>query len=35
MPLDLFASGESRWLGVQFNRPGEAEQPRVLLVGVP
>ena len=35
MPLDLFASGEPRWLGAQFNRPGEAEQPRVLLVSVP
>ena len=35
MPLDLFASGEPRWLGVQFNRPGEAEQPRVLMVSVP
>ena len=35
MPIDLFASGERRWLGVQFNRPGESEQPRVLLVSVP
>ena len=35
MPLDLFTSGEPRWLGVQFNRPGEAEQTRVLLVSVP
>ena len=35
MPLDLFTSGEPRWLGVQFNRPGEGEQPRVLLVSVP
>lgn len=35
MPLDLFTSGEPRWLGAQFNRPGEAEQPRVLLVSVP
>ena len=35
MPLDLFTSGEQRWMGVQFNRPGEAEQPRVLLVSVP
>jgi hypothetical protein len=23
MPLDLFSSGEPRWLGAQFNRPGE------------
>jgi hypothetical protein len=35
MPLDLFASGEPRWLGAQFNRPGEVEEPRVLLVSVP
>ena len=35
MPVELFASGELRWLGVQFNRLGEAEQPRVLLVSVP
>ena len=35
MPLDLFTSGEPRWLGVQFNRSGEAEQSRVLLVSVP
>ena len=35
MPLDLFTSGEPRWLSVRFNRAGEAEQPRVLLVSVP
>jgi hypothetical protein len=35
MPLALFSSGEPRWLGAQFNRPGEVEQPRVLLVSVP
>jgi hypothetical protein len=35
LPLDLFSSGEPRWLGAQFNRPGEVEQPRVLLVSVP
>ena len=35
MPLDLFTSGEPLWLGTQFNRPGEAEQLRVLLVSVP
>lgn len=33
--MDLFASGESRWLGVQANLPGEVEQPRALLVSVP
>jgi hypothetical protein len=35
MPLELFTSGEPRWLGVQFNRAGESEQPRALLVSVP
>jgi trimeric autotransporter adhesin len=33
MPLDLFTSGEARWLGVRVNS-GE-EQPRVLLLSVP
>jgi hypothetical protein len=35
VPLDLFSSGEPWWLGIRFNRPGEAEQPRILLVSVP
>jgi len=35
MPLELFAAGEPRWLGVQFQRTGEVEQPRVLLTSVP
>ncbi len=35
MPVELFASGESRWLGVQPQLPGEEELPRVLLVSVP
>jgi hypothetical protein len=35
LPADLFRSGEPRWLGVQFNRPGESEQPRAQLVSVP
>ena len=35
LPIDLFSSSEPRWLGIQFNRPGEPEQPRVLLVSVP
>ena len=35
VPLDLFSSTEPRWLGVQFNRSGEVEQPRVQLVSVP
>ena len=33
VPLELFVSGEARWLGVQVQ--GEEEQPRVLLVSVP
>jgi len=35
VPADLFATGEPRWLGVRFNRPGEDEQRRVMLVSVP
>lgn len=35
VPLELFVSGESRWLGVQAQVQGEVEQPRVLLVSVP
>src|SRR5712692_11928742 len=35
LPLELFSSGEPRWLGVQVNLPRELEQPRVLLVSVP
>ncbi|MBI3404292.1 MAG: hypothetical protein HY046_02420, partial [Acidobacteria bacterium] len=35
VPLDLFASGEPRWLGVQVQLPDEVEQQRVLLVSVP
>ncbi len=35
LPLELFAAGEPRWLGVQVNLPKEGEQPRVLLVSVP
>ncbi len=35
LPLELFSSGEPRWLGVQVNLPKEVEQPRVLLVSVP
>ena len=35
LPLELFASGEPRWLGIQFSRAGEVEQPRVRLASVP
>ena len=33
LPVELFASGEARWLGTRVN--GGEEQPRVLLVSVP
>jgi hypothetical protein len=33
LPVDLFVSGEARWLGVQPQ--GQSEQPRVLLLSVP
>jgi hypothetical protein len=33
LPVELFASGEARWLGVQPE--GQGEQPRVLLFSVP
>jgi len=35
LPLDLFATGEPRWLGAKLELPGEVEQARVLLVSVP
>jgi len=35
VPMDLLSAGEPRWLGVQVNRPGEIEQPRVLMASVP
>jgi trimeric autotransporter adhesin len=33
LPLDLFSSGEARWVGVRIS--GGEEQPRVLLLSVP
>jgi hypothetical protein len=33
LPVELFTSGEARWLGVQPE--GQSEQPRVLLLSVP
>jgi hypothetical protein len=33
LPLELFSSGEARWLGMEVQ--GEAEQARILLVSVP
>src|ERR1700730_6498677 len=35
VPVELFTSGEPRWLGVQPLLQGADEQPRVLLVSVP
>ncbi len=35
IPPELFAGGDSRWLGVLTQAPGASEQPRVLLVSVP
>jgi hypothetical protein len=35
LPLELFTSGKARWLGIQRLSPGEPEQQRVMLVGVP
>ncbi len=35
LPADLFTASEARWLGIRFIRPGEREQPRVLLASVP
>jgi hypothetical protein len=35
LPLDLFTSGQPRWLGIQFHRTGEPELPRVQLLSVP
>ncbi len=35
VPMEIFKSGEPRWLGAQAMLPGETEQQRVLLVSVP
>lgn len=35
VPVDLFATGEPRWLSVQGQWPGAAEAPRTLLTSVP
>ncbi len=35
LPLDLFASGKARWLGIAPQVAGLSEPPRILLVGVP
>ena len=35
VPLDVFASGQARWLGIIWTRPGEVDAPRVRLTSVP
>jgi hypothetical protein len=35
VPLEIFASGEARWLGIALVRPGELEQPRTRITSVP
>jgi hypothetical protein len=35
IPLETFAAGEERWLGMQFAGPGEVERPRTRLTSVP
>jgi hypothetical protein len=35
IPLDLFATGKARWLGIQPQLQAVGELPRILLVGVP
>jgi hypothetical protein len=35
IPLDVFASGEAKWLGVAFQRPGEVEGARMRITSVP
>jgi hypothetical protein len=35
IPADVFASSPAHWLGTRFERPGEAEGPRVRLTSVP
>ena len=35
LPMELFSSGETRWLAVQPLWPGENEESRVMLVSVP
>jgi hypothetical protein len=35
LPLHVFASGTARWISRRFERPGEGEPARVLMVSVP
>ena len=35
LPPEVFATGEARWMGMLFGRPGEVERPRVRITSVP
>ena len=35
LPLEVFASGEARWMSLDFARAGEVERPRVRFTSVP
>jgi hypothetical protein len=35
VPVDLFTSGDPRWLGVKTLAPGSEEEPRIRMVSVP
>ncbi len=35
LPLEVFASGEARWLSLDFARAGGVERPRVQIASVP
>ena len=35
LPLEVFASGEARWMSMEFARPGEVERSRVRITSVP
>lgn len=35
LPVDVFRSGEARWVGTTLERAGEREGPRIRLVSVP
>jgi len=35
MPVDIFSSGDPRWLGTEVVSPGSVEEPRTLMVSVP
>ena len=35
LPLEVFASGEARWMSLEFARAGEVERSRVRITSVP